>query len=431
MMVPLSRGQLLAYGALGLPLAMAALPVYVHVPKLYGGVLGLELALVGAVLLGVRLLDAVQDPLLGVLADRHGLRGGRRLWIALGVPLLAIGLVGVFHPVGSGYALAGWLAGSLVVAYLGYSLATINYHAWGAELGTVPHERTRVTAAREGLALIGVLLAAAIPAWLASGQGEAEGLSRFSLLFLPLLVVASWVTLRYAPPAPGHQRIHGHGFLRALGAPLSNQPFRLLAAVFLLNGIAAAIPATLVLFFVQDVLLSPKLAGAYLVIYFLAGAAGMPGWLALSARIGKKAAWIASMLLAVAAFVWAFSLGAGDSLAFFVICALSGLALGGDLALAPSLLADVIDEKEGPNSRTAGAYFGVWSLLNKLNLALAAGIALPLLGFLGYQPGAAGQGTFALSVSYALLPCALKLAAAALLAGATLQGGAVRAGAQV
>ncbi len=46
--------SVLAYGALGLPLAFAALPIYVHAPKLYGDDLGLSLALVGGVLLASR-----------------------------------------------------------------------------------------------------------------------------------------------------------------------------------------------------------------------------------------------------------------------------------------------------------------------------------------------------------------------------------------
>ncbi|HSD59424.1 MAG TPA: MFS transporter, partial [Burkholderiales bacterium] len=78
-----------------------------------------------------------------------------------------------------------------------------------------------------------------------------------------------------------------------------------------------------------------------------------------------------------------------------------------------SLLADVIEEEEGPSGRAAGAYFGIWNFLNNLNLALAAGVALPLLAWLGYQPGSAQAGT-ALSMTYALLPSALKLAAALL-----------------
>ena len=45
----------------------------------------------------------------------------------------------------------------------------------------------------------------------------------------------------------------------------------------------------------------------------------------------------------------------------------------------------------------------------KLNLALAAGIALPLLAWLGYVPGAQdANGLAMLTAAYCLLPCALK-----------------------
>jgi glycoside/pentoside/hexuronide:cation symporter, GPH family len=118
------------------------------------------------------------------------------------------------------------------------------------------------------------------------------------------------------------------------------------------------------------------------------------------------------MALAVAAFVWAYFLGPGDTAAFAAVCVLSGLAFGADLALPASLLADVIDDDEGRDGRPDGAYFGLWHLLEKLALALAAGIALPLLQWLGYASGAAAGPGSALSWVYALLPCAIKLAAA-------------------
>ena len=51
-----------------------------------------------------------------------------------------------------------------------------------------------------------------------------------------------------------------------------------------------------------------------------------------------------------------------------------------------------------------------------LNLALAAGVALPLLGSLGYAPGARDAHALqTLTWAYCLLPCALKLLAAGLL----------------
>ena len=66
----MTTSRVLSYGLLGLPLAFAALPIYVHVPRFYADIAGMELAVLGTILLGARLLDAGIDPWLGWLADR-------------------------------------------------------------------------------------------------------------------------------------------------------------------------------------------------------------------------------------------------------------------------------------------------------------------------------------------------------------------------
>ncbi len=423
-----SAARLAAYGVLGLPLAMAALPIYVHVPKYYADTLGLPLAAVGAILLAARLLDAVEDPLFGWWSDRARARGRSRwAFVAAGVPLLALGMAGLFNPpAASGPALAAWLAASLVVVYTGYSLVTVSYLAHGAEITDDPAGRTRVTAWREGFSLVGVFLAAALPAALAAQAGEREGFARFSLLFAPLVAVAAVVTVRASPPAHARLPPAGTGLARAFVLPLRNPAFRRLLAIFVLNGIAASIPATLVLFFIEDVVRRPDLAPAFLVAYFAAGAAGLPAWVALARRAGKGRAWLAAMGVSIAAFVWAFFLAPGSVAAYFVICALSGLALGADLALPPSMLADVIDGDEARGAgRNEGAYFGLWSLVTKLNLALAAGLALPLLQAFGYAPRAhnPGEALVVLAGVYALLPCGLKAVAAGVLWASPFCGG--------
>jgi glycoside/pentoside/hexuronide:cation symporter, GPH family len=122
-------------------------------------------------------------------------------------------------------------------------------------------------------------------------------------------------------------------------------------------------------------------------------------------------------VLAIGVFVWAAGLGAGDMAGFAAVCALSGVALGADLAVPSALLAKVIaqDAAERPasnNAATEGIYFGWWNFAAKFNLALAAGLALPLLAWFGYTPGARSpQALQALTAAYCLLPCVLKAAA--------------------
>jgi Na+/melibiose symporter-like transporter len=396
-----------AYGLFAMPLAMAALPLYVHLPKFYGGTLGVDLAVLGAVLLVLRLLDGLVDPLLGAWSDR--LRS-RRVAIALSAPVLAAGMVALFMPLAqTPFGRLAWLVAALTLVYTAYSVAMINHNAWGAELTTDPVGRTRITAIREGLALVGVVVASVAPALFGGAAGPDAGLAPFAIAFAVFTLVCAAVTLR-APNAPRRAEASIEPLATRVAAPLADPLFRRLLAVFLANGIASAIPATLVLFFVADVLQAESQQGLFLALYFVAGGVGMPLWVRLSAAWGKTRAWMAGMVAAIVAFVWAFALGPGDTGAFAAICVLSGLALGADLALPPSLLADVID-RDG-RARPTGAYFGLWTLATKLNLALAAGIALPLLSVLGYVPGATGGGGLsALAFVYAVVPCALKLGA--------------------
>ena len=171
----------------------------------------------------------------------------------------------------------------------------------------------------------------------------------------------------------------------------------------------------LVLFFIRDRLQAAAWEPLFLASYFAAGALSMPLWLRAVARWGLARTWLAGMGLAIVTFAWAALLGAGDVAAYTAVCLASGAALGADLALPGALLAGVI-QRAGHGARLEGGYFGWWNFATKLNLALAAGIALPLLGLMGYVPGSrSGQALQALTLAYCLLPCLLKLVAAGLL----------------
>ncbi|MDO8315077.1 MAG: MFS transporter [Rugosibacter sp.] len=403
----------LLYGLLGLPLAFAALPLYVVLPHYYASELGLPLATVGALLMLVRLIDAGADPLLGYLSDllyRRTLQAV--LWVAgASALLLGSGMAGLFFPlVQKPGALALWMVAGLLFTCLAHSLLVIAHQAWGVRLGGDAVQRSRIVAWREGLGLIGVVTASALSVvW---GAGVMQVVFAVALL-------AGWLALWHAPrpalAAPA-QAVTPPLLWAVVWQPLRQAAFRRLLAVFLCNGIASAIPAALMLFFAQDRLLAtqPQIA-LFLVLYFVSGAVSMPGWLRVVRRFGLERAWLTGMLLAVACFGWAAVLQGGQVAAFALICVLSGVALGADLAVPGALLALLI-ERQGAQGRQDGAYLGWWNLATKLNLALAAGATLPLLQWLGYQPGSQDPVALQhLAWIYALLPCALKLMAAGLL----------------
>ena len=405
----LTLPALFSYGLFGLPLAMLALPIYIYVAPFYAQRSSLDLAQIGAVLLAARIAAAFIDPALGAWMAR----GGRSyaVYVGAALPLLLLGFGALFHPpsLSHGAALA-WFLAALLLVYTAYGLAGIAHQSWGAALSQAPTQRARVAAVREGCGLLGVILAA--------GLTSVLGYDGLSLAFAVCLLATGALLLARAPrPAlrSAGEVVAGSGWK----IPLRQRAFRWLFAVLLVNGVAAAIPATLFLFFAGDYLRLGHYAGPFLIVYFCAAAASMPLWVALARRFGEARAWGGAMLLAASVFVWAYGLDAGAAWGFASICLLSGLALGADLALPPALLAGLIGAA-GHAGRHEGAYFGWWNWGVQMSLALAAGIALPLLAWLGYVPGSS-TGLPALSAAYALLPCVLKLLAALLLWRAPLQ----------
>ncbi|MFZ6871315.1 MFS transporter [Undibacterium sp. Di27W] len=408
----LSLSQLLSYALFGFPLAMVALPIYVYVPQFYADRLGMSLSAIGTALLLTRIMDAFIDPFIGAVIDRRPQSRTYAPYIVLALPLLIIGFIGLFHPPHlSGNPAFAWFFVTLVVVYAGFSLASIAYQSWGAALTQEPGQRVRLTSVREACGLAGVITTAIIIQF--GNVTILSGILSFSLLITALLLI------RRTSRKSGVTEVdHVPLSLRHLFA---NHSFKALFLVFVVNGIAAAIPATLFLFFTKDRLHLAHLSGVLLLIYFLAAALSMSFWTHLAQRKGEVKAWLFAMLLSVLSFVGVLALDAGDAWAFAMICIFSGISLGADLALPPALLAGVI-HAAGHSEKNEASYFGVWNWASKMNLAVAAGLALPALEYLGYVPGVASpKGLQALTLAYAALPCILKLLAAALLWKAKLE----------
>ena len=444
-------GGLAAYSALSLSLAMAMLPVYMIAPKFYGDTLGVGLGVLGVALFAVRLIDTVQDPLIGRLVDWLGhVHQGWRGLLVIGAILLAFGFVLLFHvPGGLGESsVVLWMVVSLVIVYTAHSLMNVCYLSWGARLTDDTAGRARVSAWREAFGVVGVVIASIVPALWATSQGSEQAYAGFAWVFVITLAITVMITLTGSPdPHQASARdahatqvsMHTQGHRsRDVSRDVSQgrlarwlTPWRMalgrdavgegrwlwrLYAFYLCNATAAALPATLILFYVEDVIERPAQTGLFLGAYFAAGLATLGIWVRVSDRLGKYRAWGIGSLISGAGLCLAAFLGAGNTTAYLFVCILTGCALGVDLALPAAMLADAIQPEQRAST---GIYFGIWAFIAKFALAVSAGVSLPLLSVLGYQPGEPSSAT-ALAWVYAFMPIVFKLVAAIFLGSALL-----------
>ncbi len=420
----LSLGQLVAYSTLQLPLAMAALPVVLNVSHFYGEVLKVPLGIMGAIFIAARVVDAIQDPVIGLISDRFTRRGprGRLTFVALMIPILIAGFYMLFDPpdsmIGNPMSMAIWLMAALLLVHLGYSGVSISYHAHGAELSDDYNERTKVTVGREVFGLTGMTLAVVLPTLLIKWLGEEGGYVALGLVFLPVTLLFCAPTLLRGPASVHPPVLHtDRNPFAPFFAPLKNPLFRRLLLIFIVNGAALGVAVTVMLFYVSHVLKGSTLeAGMILLVYFISGAASVPLWLFLSKRTSKATAWFIGMILTAVSMALAIFIGPGDFYWFLAISVFTGLGLGADYGLPPSILADVINSKEGGESQgKTGTYFGLWALSTKLATAIGAAGSLPVAALLGFNPARGQYDATALIFVYIVLPVAIKLIAGLLI----------------
>ncbi len=386
-------------------LAAAGLPLYIHAPKFYVDEYGVSLIALGTVLGLLRLLDFVQDPLLGRLASVMDGRRAPTILVAVCVIVAAmLGLFAVTPPVSP----LVWFAVMLTLVFSAFSYLTICFYAQGVSSAeTLPDQgHLRLARWRETGALIGICAAAVAPLILGGYDG-------FALAFALLAAVALWAMRDQWRGAPGAS-LDLAGFAPVLRDPIA----RRLLMVALVNAAPVAVSSTLFLFFVESRLDAPGMEGPFLLLFFLSAAVAAPFWGRAAERFGAKRVLLAGMVLSIAAFATAVTLGSGDVWAFGVICLASGAALGADMTLLPALFARRLAEV----SPGASEAFGLWSFVSKFTLAVAAASLLPLLQLGGFQAG--GDNTTdalrLLSLLYGALPCVLKVVAILLLASIPL-----------
>ena len=383
------------YALFSCALGMAGLPIYIHAPKYFVEQYEINLATLGLALLLLRSVDFFQDPLLGRLASSTLSRGSSPLWIATAFMCLGMILLFAIPAVTSPIL---WFSISLIILFSGFSFSYIRIYAFGVEAFGMDGQ-IKIAKWREGGTLIGICLAAAAPSIL-SITGS-NGYKNFAFLFCALIIIATFLmTSDFSKTFFKVQKQTTSIFPKDVGLQ------RLLLFVFL-NAMPVAVTSTLYLFYVDHVLGLEVMGGPLLILFFLSAAFSAPFWTRWAEHYGALQVLRISMLVSILSFVWAYNLNAGEVIAFSIICFATGLSLGADMTILPAIFAQRLAKtKHDPNTG-----FGIWNFSNKLALAFTAGILLPLMEFAGFetQDMRSSLSTEVLKISYAIVPCGLKI----------------------
>jgi glycoside/pentoside/hexuronide:cation symporter, GPH family len=281
----------------------------------------------------------------------------------------------------------GWMAAMVVLFYTASTVILIPHTALGAELTDSYHDRTRIFGGRHAVWTLGSFAAIAGFAALdrsSDVRATAVALAAGAAAVTALLTIWTVWRMRERPEFQGRGATHPYAAFRDVWR---NPHARLLLIVFGIESLGAATIAVLTLYVAQYVLKRPAIGPPAIAVYMLASILFVPIWLPLSRRFGKKALWLASMLLTAASFGSMFFLTEGATALLLVLAFLAGTAASCGAMMGPSIQADVIDwDEHATGERKEGSYFAAWNFVFKVANGLTQGLTGLVLTFSGYVP---------------------------------------------
>lgn len=378
-------------------------PIFGMLPALYAAERGVSLAAIGMVMMIARIADALIDPMVGHLSDQTRSRfGQRKPWIAAGALVCAATVYPFFHPPEGAGAIYFLVTSSLLL--FGWTMLGVPFSAWTTEITGDYHERARLFAFRNLFGTAGAFVFLSSPYLLQKVTGTTAfnlNLLGYLAIGLAFLLPISVGAALYAVP---------HGIMKATDKPSlrllvdavrTNRVLLLFIAITFLGGVNAGVTSGLQFLY----LTSHMKLGAYVPLLGIAGVlatmVGIPLWLRVMGKLGKHRPWAMARMAAALLSPVVLLLYPGESSVGWLLglSAIGGLLAAANSIAPQSILGDIIDYdiwKTGVNR--SGNYFAFLMLLSKVTTALGTGLALVLLGQIGYNVAGANTQTATLGL---------------------------------
>ena len=403
--LPVSHKLLYATGSFGANVAFQAVAAWLIFfyapPDGEGRETLVPIGIVGAILVAGRVIEALDDPLIGYWSDHTRSRWGRRVpFILFGTPALALTFFLLWTPPVDGESL--WNAAYLFLALEAFFLLNTvvggPYDALLPEIAATSEDRVSLSAWKVlfGAAGAGAVFLLAGPL-IDAGGFAAMGLAMATAILVSRLVPLLGVRGHLRRETPGA----GMPVRGAIRAALANGPFMAFIPAFVLFTTAQVMLTQLLPFYVDVVLgdttvslpLGIELDGsggkvALLTgLFFLPLLVSVPIMGRLAARTSKRTVYAWSMLACGLYFPLLFFIGYLPVIPKFAqSLLLLGLAppLAGLFVFPQALLADIIDFDEHlTGERREALYYGMQGTLQKLGLGLAAALFALTLALFG------------------------------------------------
>lgn len=393
----------------------------------YTDIVGLAPFIVSIIMLGARVWDAFNDPMMGAIAERTRSRFGRfRPYIAFGCPVLAIFSALTFTNPFGGSTTAGviWAAVTYVIAGMIYTLTNIPYGALAGVMSEDANQRNAINASRNigmnaGMLIVnaasaGLLLKFSAPgAQVADGHGYLMTAIVYGLISIPLFLIVVFTAKEVIQPKGEPAKF---SFKETIGNLVKNKYLMLLTVIMICQMTAFMGRIAVTAFYVIYCLGSFQMIALIMTIPSIGGIIGSLFVPFFAKRFGKRNVLMGSMFVQAIGLFVIYAAPFDNMTMVLVGCWIFGLFNVG-FSMSLSMLADAVDYMELETGvRTDGTAYATYGLATKIGNALGGALGVMALGAFGYVANAeqTAQALKGINIVVNLIPSICFAVAAAL-----------------
>ena len=379
----LTPGQRVGYavGDLGINLYFISTATYLL--YFYTDVFGISAAVAASVLLVARVVDAVTDPLMGMIAERTRTRYGRlRPYILFGaVPLGVLGVLTFTTPDLDESGKIWWAYTTYILFGILYTVVGIPYSALTSSLTSNHHERTLLSTIRMAFAFAGgYAISVGMLPLVGVFETQAGGFQLVMIGFSIAATLLLWTTFaateeRVQPPATQRLTIRD-----SLAAVFRNPPLLVVMVLFTGGMLSFTVRQTVTVYYLKYNVGREDLVSLFFGITMPVMFVGLLAVPKLAARFGKAGGIMVGAVVTILGCVGLY-FTPYDSVfwIFFFSCV---MALGGTpiAVLGWAMIPDTVEYAQWKlGLRADGAIFSFASFFQKLAKAIGgAGVAAAL-----------------------------------------------------
>ncbi len=342
----------------------------------------------GLLLTVARIVESIDDPVVGYLTDRTRSRWGRRIpWILLGTPWWALLFALLFAPPVAGESFANllWLVVILEIFWLSSNISGAPLEALLPHIAKSHQHRVTVAAYQLSFGVFGAFIGLSISSLLV----DIVGFTTMAAIMAAVALATRYTALFGCwSHAKSDDQPSTPGFRRSVRETFSNKQFVAFLPSFIFFRIAQLMLTALFPFYVSAALSTSEAFGrngsddaglftfALTVIVILGVLIGIAIFTPLARRRGSAYAFRTAMLWGMGGlfllFFAGFMPGISRVAQAAVVILVTGIPLAGILMLPNILIADIVDhDAQRTSTRREGMFYGSQNLLEKSASAFA------------------------------------------------------------